>query len=34
MAGLQDEIARLTAQVAALTTRVYQLEQKSAAARY
>src|SRR5690348_4004197 len=29
MADLQDEIARLTAQVAALTARVYQLEQKS-----
>lgn len=29
MASLQDEIARLTAQVAALTARVYQLEQKS-----
>lgn len=29
MAGLQDELKRLTEQVAALTTRVYQLEQKS-----
>jgi len=29
MAGLQDEIRRLTEQVAALTARVYQLEQKS-----
>ncbi len=28
MAGLQDEIRRLTEQVAALTARVYQLEQK------
>lgn len=33
MADLQGEVARLTAQVAALTTGVYQLEHKSAATR-